>query len=57
MSMMSKINKKWHEAHIMPNNASFEQRVKWHIAHSRYCACRPMPAKLAEEMKKKGVKF
>lgn len=51
-----KINKEWHEANRMPKNANFEQRVKWHLAHQKHCSCRPIPAKLAEEMERKGVK-
>ncbi|MEI9910956.1 MAG: hypothetical protein WDO71_15560 [Bacteroidota bacterium] len=52
-----KINGPWHKNHIMPKNATFEQRMKWHLAHQKHCACRPIPQKLAEEMKKKGLKF
>lgn len=51
------INREWHEKNRMPVNANFEQRVKWHLAHQQHCSCRPIPAKLAEEMKKKGIKF
>lgn len=52
-----KINKAWHEKNKMPANATFEQRVKWHLAHKINCSCRPIPAKLAEEMKKRGIKY
>ncbi|MBI4712792.1 MAG: hypothetical protein HY762_05780 [Planctomycetes bacterium] len=41
-----KINKIWHLKHRMPKNPSIEERIKWHLAHSRHCACRPTPAKL-----------
>ena len=54
---MGKINAAWHKKHIMPANATFEQRVKWHLAHQKNCSCRTMPQKLAEEMKKKGMKL
>ncbi len=50
------INKAWHLKHLMPKNATFEQRVKWHMAHSKNCNCRPIPDKLLAEMKKKGIK-
>lgn len=50
-----KINKAWHEKHPMPKNASFEQRVKWHLSHRQHCACRPIPAKLAQQMREKGI--
>ncbi|MBK8566174.1 MAG: hypothetical protein IPN76_23245 [Saprospiraceae bacterium] len=53
-----KINKAWHEQHKMPKNASFEQRVQWHLEHLKNCQCRPsIPKKLAEEMAKKGLKI
>jgi hypothetical protein len=53
-----KINKAWHEQHKMPKNASFEQRVQWHLEHLKNCQCRPnIPKKLAGEMAKKGIKI
>lgn len=55
--MASKINKEWHEQHKMPKNPTFRQRVEWHLAHQKNCACRPVSAKLAAEMKKQGIKF
>jgi hypothetical protein len=54
---MMKLNKEWHLKHPMPKNPTFEQRVKWHLAHQRHCSCRPIAGKLAEEMKKRGIKF
>lgn len=57
MTKAGTINREWHEKNHMPANANFEQRVKWHLAHQLHCSCRPIPAKLAEEMKKKGIKF
>jgi len=52
-----KLNKEWHLAHPMPKNPSFEQRVKWHLEHQKHCGCRKISGKLAEEMKKRGIKF
>jgi len=51
-----KINKAWHLKHLMPKNATFDQRAKWHLAHSKNCSCRRIPDKLLAEMKKKGIK-
>lgn len=51
------INAEWHEKNKMPKNANFEQRVKWHLEHIKHCNCMPIPAKLAEEMKKQGIRF
>jgi len=51
------INKVWHLNNRMPKNASFEEKVKWHINHNKNCSCRRgFPKKLEEEMKKKGIR-
>ncbi|HRI60755.1 MAG TPA: hypothetical protein PK228_13550 [Saprospiraceae bacterium] len=51
-----KINKEWHEQNLMPKNASFEQRLAWHLEHRKHCSCRrEFPKKLVEEMKKRGI--
>ncbi len=55
--MIPKLNKEWHLKNKMPEKPTFEERVKWHLEHVKHCACRPIPAKLAEEMKKKGIKL
>lgn len=46
-----KINKEWHEKNRMPKNATFAQRIIWHIEHSKNCKCRPLPEGLVKEMK------
>jgi hypothetical protein len=51
-----KINKEWHEKNKMPENAKFEERVIWHLAHQKNCNCRPIPDKLLSEMKSKNIK-
>ena len=50
------INREWHEKNKMSKNASFEERVKWHLEHHKECSCRSIPKKLEEEMRKKGIK-
>lgn len=50
-----KINAEWHLANKMPKNAKFEERVKWHLAHTENCSCRPIPEKLKNEMIDKGI--
>lgn len=45
------MNKAWHQKHRMPKNATPAQRVKWHIAHAKACACRPIPAGVKKLMK------
>ncbi len=37
-----KLNKEWHSKHIMPKNATFEERVTWHLEHQKNCQCRDM---------------
>jgi hypothetical protein len=49
------LNKEWHLAHPMPVRPTMEQRIKWHMEHVNHCDCRPIPEKLAEEMKKRGM--
>jgi len=51
-----KLNKEWHRAHPMPANPTLEQRIKWHLEHQQHCACRKIPGKLAEEIKRKEFK-
>ncbi|WP_419701546.1 hypothetical protein [Mucilaginibacter sp. NFX135] len=53
----SKFNKEWHQANLMPKNATFAQRVNWHLEHLKNCSCRPIPEKLLGEMKQKGMSF
>ncbi|PIN96682.1 hypothetical protein COU56_00105 [Candidatus Pacearchaeota archaeon CG10_big_fil_rev_8_21_14_0_10_31_9] len=51
-----KLNSEWHEKNKMPKNASFEEKVKWHTEHNKYCSCHPgFPKKLEEEMKKERL--
>ena len=45
------MNKAWHATHPMPQNATPAQRVKWHRAHAKACACRPIPAGVMKLMK------
>jgi len=40
------MNREWHAKHKMPAKPSEAQRLKWHLAHRRHCACRPMPDSL-----------
>lgn len=34
----------------MPKKATVEQRIAWHAAHQKHCACRPMPESLRAVM-------
>jgi hypothetical protein len=55
--IMMKLNKEWHLKNKMPKNARFAERVKWHLAHSKNCSCRPIPEKLLDEMQKQGIRI
>ena len=40
------MNREWHDKHKMPNAPTAEERVRWHLEHTKNCACRPFPAGL-----------
>jgi hypothetical protein len=48
--MSSKINAEWHNANRMPKNPTHDQRMRWHLEHSKNCNCYPMTAKIAAEL-------
>jgi hypothetical protein len=50
------LNKKWHDKHSMPVDASETRRIKWHIAHAKHCGCRPIPPKLLEIIENRNSK-
>ena len=47
----SKVNKAWHDAHVMPRNPTRAQRVAWHAEHSQNCGCREVPSSLVSDVK------
>lgn len=51
-----KFNKEWHLAHPMQKKPNIEQRIEWHIEHSKNCLCRPIPENLKEEIAKRNIK-
>jgi hypothetical protein len=52
----TKINKVWHNSNRMPEKASLEQRIQWHIKHVRNCECRPMPEGILKIIMKRKIK-
>lgn len=54
---MMKLNKNWHLKNRMPEKATLDQRIAWHLEHAKNCRCREIPEKLKEEMKKRNIKF
>lgn len=53
--MPAKLDREWHALHPMPPKATLEQRIDWHVAHAANCGCRPIPARLLEEMARRGL--
>ena len=51
------INKNWHLSNKMPKNPTLEQRINWHIEHTKNCQCRPLDGKIKIEIKKRGIKI
>jgi hypothetical protein len=46
------LNKEWHRSNRMPPTATREQRLKWHVAHARSCACREIPGSIKSDAEK-----
>lgn len=50
-----RLNAKWHAAHPMGKNPTETQRVRWHVAHAKACACRAMPAGVVALLRAHGI--
>ena len=46
------MNAEWHKKRVLGKGASLEERVAWHREHQKRCACRPIPPRLAEQMRR-----
>lgn len=46
------MNKPWHEKNVLGHRAPLAKRANWHLAHQKYCACRPIPKTVAIVIKK-----
>ncbi|MGZ5221957.1 MAG: hypothetical protein ACXWC7_17860 [Chitinophagaceae bacterium] len=52
----STINREWHLHHKMPQHATVEQRIQWHLEHLKNCQCRrDLPVGIKAEMKKRNI--
>ncbi|MGE5804264.1 MAG: hypothetical protein ACM34M_00605 [Ignavibacteria bacterium] len=47
------INKEWHLNNLMPKNPTLEERISWHIEHSKKCNCRKMPESIKKEAERR----
>jgi len=50
--MPAKLNAEWHRAHKMPKNPTPAQRLDWHVAHAKACACRSLSPAMLAKLKK-----
>jgi uncharacterized protein YdhG (YjbR/CyaY superfamily) len=46
------MNSDWHKSHVLPKGTSLEQRIAWHREHQKRCACRPIPPKVLDAMRR-----
>jgi len=53
----ARINASWHQRNPMPRNATLDQRVAWHLEHSRECGCREIPQTVSDELKRQGARL
>jgi hypothetical protein len=52
---VTKLDADWHERHRLPARATLDERVRWHIAHAKACACRPIPPTIAAALKRRAL--
>jgi uncharacterized protein YdhG (YjbR/CyaY superfamily) len=46
------MNAEWHKTHALPRGTPLQQRMAWHREHQKRCACRPIPPKLLDQMRR-----
>jgi len=51
---MGRLNAAWLDGNPMPNEATLEARVKWHLAHAEKCGCRAIPETVPRELRRRG---
>lgn len=49
------LNREWHASHRLPRNATMEQRIDWHLAHSANCDCREIPPGIRKQIEARGL--
>jgi hypothetical protein len=49
------LNRQWHGQHQLSSRASLDERVRWHLEHAKVCGCRPIPARVLEEIDRRGI--
>ena len=48
------LNRQWHEAHVLGQRASLDERVEWHLEDARESGCRPIPARVREQVERRS---
>src|SRR5262245_42613001 len=48
--LMGKMNTEWHTRNRMPERATREQRIAWHVVHANNCGCREIPASIRSDV-------
>ena len=51
----SRVNKAWHQQHVLGSHARLDDRVAWHLAHAKACACRPIPPSIVAAITARGL--
>ena len=51
-----RIKAAWHMSHRMPDRASLDRGVKWHLLHAKVCGCRAVPRTVVKELQRRGMK-
>jgi hypothetical protein len=46
------LNKEWHRLNRMPLRATREQRIKWHVVHTRVCGCCEIPESVRADVER-----
>jgi hypothetical protein len=47
------MNREWHKQHKMPGTTTENERIEWHIEHTRNCSCRGFPEGLLPKLSEK----
>ena len=56
MASAMSLNAEWHRSHRMPERATLDERVKWHLMHAKACGCRQIPDTVLRELARRGLK-
>jgi hypothetical protein len=55
ISPRPRLNRDWHRENRLPRRATLDERIAWHLAHQRHCACRAIPGKLLGVLRERGL--